>query len=75
MTETNRPKLLSIAEVSEITKYRKSSIYNKVRLGEFPRPISLGERSIAWLESDIYDWIEERIRFTRDKNATEKTDA
>jgi prophage regulatory protein len=29
--------------------------------GEFPRPYSLGARAVAWLESEIDDWIDSRI--------------
>jgi prophage regulatory protein len=27
----------------------------------FPRPVSLGSRAVAWIESEVQDWILERI--------------
>ena len=38
-----------------------SSIYADIKKGEFPPPISIGERAVGWLESDINRWIESRI--------------
>ena len=30
--------------------------------GQFPKPVRLSARKLAWLESDVDAWIEERIR-------------
>jgi prophage regulatory protein len=29
--------------------------------GRFPKQVSLGAKSVAWLESEVDDWIMERI--------------
>ena len=34
--------------------------------GNFPKPIALGPRSVGWLESEISEWIWERVKLTRD---------
>lgn len=47
----------------------RSSIYELVSAGKFPRPISLGARTVGWLESEINDWIEQRIAESRKENA------
>jgi len=31
-------------------------------LGEFPKAIPLGGRAVAWLESEVDEWMESRIR-------------
>lgn len=54
-------KLLRLAEVQRRVPYSRSSIYLKISRGEFPAPIDLGARAVAWLESDIDKWIEARI--------------
>lgn len=41
--------------------YSRSTIYQLIARGKFPKPISLGARAVAWLESDIDKWIAERI--------------
>lgn len=39
----------------------RSTIYALMAAGQFPRSISLGERAVGWLESDIEAWIDSRI--------------
>lgn len=53
--------ILKIKEVRSLTKLSKASVYRLAKLGEFPAPIKLGERSSGWLESEIMDWINSRI--------------
>jgi prophage regulatory protein len=40
----------------------RSTIYLKIVNGEFPKPISLGARAVAWLESDIDAWIAAQVK-------------
>jgi prophage regulatory protein len=39
----------------------RSSIYLRMSKGLFPQSISLGGRAVGWLESDIDEWLEQRI--------------
>jgi prophage regulatory protein len=32
-----------------------------VRRGEFPRPIKIGKRSVAWLVADLDAWVARRV--------------
>ena len=61
MTNTNHPRLLRLSEVRELTRLSKSSVYTYMSAGTFPKSISLGTRSVAWLESEIHQWIANRI--------------
>lgn len=56
-----KPKLLRRPAVEEMTGLKRSTIYAKMDKDEFPKPIKLGERMVAWLESDVIDWINARI--------------
>ena len=58
---TTHPRLLRLSEVREITRLSKSSVYIYMNAGTFPKSISLGSRSVAWLESEIHQWIANRI--------------
>lgn len=40
--------------------YSRQHIYVLVEQGDFPKPIRLSPRRIAWRDSDIEKWIEER---------------
>lgn len=53
--------LIRLAEVMKRVPYSRSTIYLKVARNEFPEPVSLGARAVAWVESEIDDWIEKRI--------------
>ena len=55
-------KLLRLADVRDRVPYSRSTIYQLIAQGKFPKPINLGARAVAWLESDIDAWIEARIQ-------------
>ena len=57
--------LLRLKRVKEKVGLGKSTIHNKIKIGEFPKPIPLGARAVAWLESDIDKWIASRIEAAR----------
>ena len=45
--------------VTAKTGLGKSMIYRKLHAGTFPRPRRVGDRAIAWLRSDIVQWMHE----------------
>jgi prophage regulatory protein len=47
-------------QVEATTGLSRSSIYDMMKKGEFPRPIRIGKRAVAWSESDITDWLANR---------------
>jgi prophage regulatory protein len=57
--------LKRLPDVLKRVGYSRSTIYQLIAEGRFPKPISLGERAVAWLESDIDAWIEARIESAR----------
>ncbi len=59
------PKFLRLAEVRNRVPYSRSTIYQLVAQGRFPKPINLGARAVAWLESDIDEWIAARVGNSR----------
>jgi len=63
MTESKR--ILRLPEVIKRTGIKRSTIYLKMQLDEFPQSISLGARSCGWLESDIDSWISSCIENSR----------
>ncbi|WAJ69751.1 helix-turn-helix transcriptional regulator [Catenovulum adriaticum] len=40
-------------EILERFNISKSTMYNRINSGLFPKPCSLGDRAVAWLESDL----------------------
>jgi prophage regulatory protein len=53
--------LIRLSEVLRRVPYSRSTIYLKVARKEFPKPVSLGSRAVAWLESEVDNWIATRI--------------
>ena len=58
---TTPDRLLRRSSVEEITGLSKSTIYRLVAQGLFPRPILIGSRAVAWPQSAIVQWIDERM--------------
>lgn len=54
-----------ILDVENTTGLSRSSIYRMGKIGKFPKPIKLGERSSGWIGSEIDQWIDERIADSR----------
>lgn len=50
----NRKTLLAMIPLSERT------IYNLEQRGDFPRRIALTSRNVAWVLSEVENWIEDR---------------
>ena len=50
-------KVLKLKNVINITALSRSTIYNKINEGIFPKPIQLGERAIGFLESEVQTFI------------------
>lgn len=59
------PTFLRLPQVRQITGLPRSSLYAKIATGAFPAPVSLGARSVAWIESEVTDWIAARIAAAR----------
>jgi prophage regulatory protein len=50
--------ILRTRDVMRLTGQARSTIYDKLSRGEFPKPVKLGQRAIGWYTSDIAKWLE-----------------
>lgn len=55
-------RLIKLAKVMDNTGLSRSTIYKYISNGSFPKPVSLGVRNVAWVESEVEDWVLEKIR-------------
>ncbi|MGS7254876.1 helix-turn-helix transcriptional regulator [Enterobacter hormaechei] len=67
---TTAPALLNdqLVDMAFITTYTGMTdkwFYNLINEGKFPKPIKLG-RSSRWKESEVEEWVQERIEQSRD---------
>lgn len=63
------PRLMKLGEVMHRTGLSKPTIYNYIRKGQFPKPVKLGPRGIGFIESEVVDWITDRITLRNHKEA------
>lgn len=64
--------LLRLNAVIACTGLRRSTIYERVADKSFPSPIKLGAKSVAWIQSEIQEWQEQRIAESRQNNQKNK---
>ena len=55
-------RFISVAEVLDRVGFSRTHLYRKINAGSFPRPVPLGPQKVAFLESEIVEWMEERLR-------------
>lgn len=66
MTNTIQYKILRRRQVEARTGLSRSTIYARIAEGAFPRPIDLGGgRAVGWIDSEINEWLQERIEQSR----------
>lgn len=54
-------RLIRLPDVMSITGLKRSTIYFKMKEGKFPNNIPIGERSVAWVEGEVINWIDGNI--------------
>lgn len=60
---TTTPSLHRVARLPEVvnrTGLSRGSIYRLMSAGRFPKSVKIGERAIAWRESDLLAWLDSR---------------
>lgn len=55
-----RERLLRIADVCFLTGLGRSTVYAKVKERQFPQPVKLHGTCVAWKETEVDSWINER---------------
>ena len=60
-TPTPIARLITMSELLEIVPFSRQHILRLEKRGRFPRRIRLGENRVAWLRSEVEQWIEARV--------------
>ncbi|WP_417438942.1 helix-turn-helix transcriptional regulator [Idiomarina sp.] len=60
-------RLIRLPQVKDMTGLGRSSVYKLMSEGKFPKAVTLIGRASAWVESEVVEWIEDRIT-ERDSN-------
>ncbi len=57
--------ILRRKQVEARTGLSRSTIYQRIADGTFPKAVNLGGRAVGWLESEIEDWLAQRVQASR----------
>ncbi|MEZ9449340.1 AlpA family phage regulatory protein [Vibrio crassostreae] len=57
-------KFLKLQQVMDKTTLCRSSIYNLIKAGEFPKNVTVMGKRKAWLESEVEDWMVSKIEIS-----------
>ncbi len=61
MALDKKERFIDFLEIKFRTGLSRSTVYEFMKVGKFPKPINIGTRTKKWLESDIDHWIAEQI--------------
>ncbi|HEM8127514.1 TPA: helix-turn-helix transcriptional regulator [Providencia rettgeri] len=62
---TLKESLIRLPEVMRRTGYGKAWIYRLIEAGQFPKSVKIGTRSIAFVESEVDEWVANKIAESR----------
>lgn len=55
-------RFISLDEVLDLIGFSKTHLYRLINAGDFPRPVPLGVHKIGFLQSEVEEWMANRIR-------------
>lgn len=58
-------RFLRLNEVKERVGLGRTSIYKLIGEGKFPKPVHVLGRNVAWIDSEIDEWMMDRIDHER----------
>ncbi len=57
-----RDRLIRLSELESLIGVKKSTVYHWLKVDpDFPRPIRLSARMVAWSENSVLSWVQARI--------------
>jgi prophage regulatory protein len=59
-------RILRWPELHQKVGYSRTNIYYLTEMGDFPKSVKLGGRAVGWLESEIDQWIRDRVALSRE---------
>lgn len=63
-------RLIRLKEVMRVTGLARSTVYKYIAEESFPKPVSLGERSVGWVDDEVQDWIMAKVE---ERNVAQST--
>ncbi|WP_081851258.1 AlpA family transcriptional regulator [Bradyrhizobium sp. URHD0069] len=54
-------RFLRVRKVVEMVGFSKTTLYARLKNGTFPKPVILGPQTVAFVESDVLDWMRRQV--------------
>ncbi|EDT2963679.1 AlpA family phage regulatory protein [Salmonella enterica subsp. enterica] len=54
-------RLLRLPQVLDKTGLKRAQVYSYMKTSDFPKSVKIGPSSVAWLESEIDEWIKAKL--------------
>lgn len=54
-------RFIKLAKVKDYTSLSTSEIYRRIAAGTFPAQVTLGPKSVAWIEAEVLTWCDELV--------------
>lgn len=58
---TDYPKILFKRDIAELTRMSPEALSRMEQKNMFPRRIKIGQQRVAWIESEVRDWLADRM--------------
>ncbi len=55
-------RLIRLTEVLRICGMSRSTLYKNIKERQFPEPLRISARSVAWLQSEVQEWVELKVK-------------
>ena len=55
-------KIIKMNAVKQITTFSSTTIYRLIKKGSFPKQIKLSEKSSGWIEQEVIDYLNDRVK-------------
>jgi prophage regulatory protein len=65
MADEQLQSFLRLKQVKALTGLARSTIYDRIKRGDFPPPLAIGARAVAWTATSIADWQARQIKNSR----------
>lgn len=52
-------RFIKLAQVKDYTSLSTSEIYRRIAAGTFPAQVTLGPKSVAWVEAEVLGWLDD----------------
>lgn len=61
-------RFINLRDVLDRTSISKTHTYRLINAGKFPRPVPLGPHRIAFVESEVDEWMDSRLQLRGEDN-------